>query len=125
MKTFYYESIICLNYMAYPLSNHSSFSKGYTSATHGLIQEFNLYCFRIAVTVGLNRTGDEEHTVNEKSLRELYDAFIAAMLDYTIDNRGDVGAWWVELILLRVVALRNVLLLVKKINKLKSAALLK
>ena len=46
------------------------------------------------------------------------------MLDYTIDNRGDVGAWWVELILLRVVALRNVLLLVKKINKLKSAALL-
>ena len=30
------------------------------------------------------------------------------MLDYTIDNRGDVGAWWVELILSRVVALRNV-----------------
>ncbi|CAH3037220.1 unnamed protein product [Porites lobata] len=48
---------------------------------------------RIAVTVGLNRTGDEEHTVYEKSLRELYDAFTAAMLDYTIDNRGDVGAW--------------------------------
>lgn len=76
-----------------PVSNHSFCSKEYTAQTHGLIQEFNLYFFRIAVTVGLNRAGDEENTVNEKSLRELYDAFIAAMLDYTIDNRGDVGAW--------------------------------
>ena len=52
-------------------------------------------CFysSIACTVGLSRTGDEEQVVTEKSLQQLYDAFIAAMNDYTIDSRGDVGAW--------------------------------
>jgi len=48
---------------------------------------------RIACTVGLSRTGDEDYVVTENSLRALYDAFIAAMSDYTIDSRGDVGAW--------------------------------
>ncbi|XP_020626578.1 tubulin-specific chaperone D-like [Orbicella faveolata] len=47
----------------------------------------------IACSVGLSRTGDEERVVTERSLQQLYDAFIAAMNDYTIDSRGDVGAW--------------------------------
>ncbi|RMX50561.1 hypothetical protein pdam_00008754 [Pocillopora damicornis] len=48
---------------------------------------------RIACTVGLSRTGDEEEIVTESSLHELYEAFFVAMNDYTIDSRGDVGAW--------------------------------
>ena len=59
-------------------------------------RHFNLstcFFFSIACTVGLSRTGDEERVVTEKSLKQLYDAFIAAMNDYTIDSRGDVGAW--------------------------------
>ncbi|PFX29522.1 tubulin-specific chaperone D-like isoform X1 [Stylophora pistillata] len=48
---------------------------------------------RIACTVGLNRTGDEEEVVTEGSVHVLYEAFFVAMNDYTIDSRGDVGAW--------------------------------
>lgn len=51
------------------------------------------FCSSIACSVGLSRTGDEERVVTERSLQQLYDAFIAAMNDYTIDSRGDVGAW--------------------------------
>lgn len=49
---------------------------------------------RIACTVGLSRTGDEEEIVTKSSLHELYEAFFVAMNDYTIDSRGDVGAWY-------------------------------
>ena len=56
-------------------------------------KRFRCIHFRITCTVGLSRTGDEEHVVTESSLSQLYDAFIAALNDYTIDSRGDVGAW--------------------------------
>ncbi|KAK2571739.1 Tubulin-specific chaperone D [Acropora cervicornis] len=48
---------------------------------------------RIACTVGLSRTGDEKDVVTESGLRVLYEAFFVALSDYTIDSRGDVGAW--------------------------------
>ncbi|XP_068671771.1 tubulin-specific chaperone D-like isoform X2 [Montipora foliosa] len=48
---------------------------------------------RIACTVGLSKTGDDEDVVTESSVRVLYEANIAALNDYTIDSRGDVGAW--------------------------------
>ncbi|XP_067044336.1 tubulin-specific chaperone D-like [Acropora muricata] len=48
---------------------------------------------RIACTVGLSRTGDEREVVTESGLRVLYEAFFVALSDYTIDSRGDVGAW--------------------------------
>ena len=43
--------------------------------------------------MGLSKTGDDEDVVTESSLRVLYEANIAALNDYTIDSRGDVGAW--------------------------------
>ena len=48
----------------------------------------------MACSVGINRDADENTAVNLSLLNHLYQAFLEAMEDYTVDNRGDVGAWY-------------------------------
>ncbi len=46
-------------------------------------------------TVGVVRAGDSNNVICEANLPTVYEAFFNAMSDYTLDSRGDVGAWYV------------------------------
>ena len=47
---------------------------------------------RICVTVGITRDDDSESAVNSKLLDEIYSCLFESLNNYSIDNRGDIGA---------------------------------
>ncbi|ESP04000.1 hypothetical protein LOTGIDRAFT_156603 [Lottia gigantea] len=47
----------------------------------------------ICNTVGIYTEGDSNSVINKHNLPAIYKAYLIAMLDYTLDSRGDVGAW--------------------------------
>ena len=51
------------------------------------------YCYRISTTVGVKVNGRVNDVVCLSNISEIYDTFFLALKDYTLDSRGDVGAW--------------------------------
>ncbi|KAJ8318891.1 hypothetical protein KUTeg_003982 [Tegillarca granosa] len=48
---------------------------------------------RLCKTVGVQTGGLSSQVICKDNIPELYDCFFVAMKDYTLDSRGDVGAW--------------------------------
>ncbi|XP_067938122.1 tubulin-specific chaperone D-like [Watersipora subatra] len=48
---------------------------------------------RICVAVGVQEDGDPNECVCRGNIEEIYESYLLALQDYTIDNRGDAGAW--------------------------------
>ncbi|XP_060577597.1 tubulin-specific chaperone D-like [Ruditapes philippinarum] len=44
-------------------------------------------------TVGVDKNGDLNKTLCSANIGQVYEAFLCALKDYTLDSRGDVGAW--------------------------------
>ena len=47
----------------------------------------------ICQTVGVQTNGDPQHTVCKSNIGIIYGALLAALGDYAMDSRGDVGSW--------------------------------
>ncbi|CAG2198685.1 TBCD [Mytilus edulis] len=47
----------------------------------------------ICNTVGVDPNGSSSDVICKENLPEIYDSLFIAMRDYTLDSRGDVGAW--------------------------------
>ena len=47
----------------------------------------------MSTTVGVQISGQPNDVVCEDNIAEIYDSFFLALNDYTLDSRGDVGAW--------------------------------
>ncbi|KAL4240380.1 hypothetical protein ACF0H5_001170 [Mactra antiquata] len=48
---------------------------------------------RVCMTVGVERDGDPTRALCVSNIPQIYEAFLTAMKDYSLDSRGDVGAW--------------------------------
>ncbi|XP_074649513.1 tubulin-specific chaperone D-like isoform X1 [Tubulanus polymorphus] len=48
---------------------------------------------RVCQTVGVKSSADSSEHVCSDNVNSIYDALLVAMTDYTLDSRGDVGAW--------------------------------
>ena len=49
--------------------------------------------FSVCNTVGVDKNGDQNKTLCSANIGQVYEAFLCALKDYTLDSRGDVGAW--------------------------------
>ena len=49
------------------------------------------------MTVGIEKAGDPNRVLCSANIGQVYEAFLCAMKDYTLDSRGDVGAWYIVL----------------------------
>ncbi|XP_052769851.1 tubulin-specific chaperone D-like isoform X2 [Mya arenaria] len=47
----------------------------------------------VCKTVGVVRDGDQTQVICSGNVGQVYEALLVAMKDYTLDSRGDVGAW--------------------------------
>lgn len=47
----------------------------------------------VCLTVGVEPNGNSSDVICKDNLPEIYDSLFIAMRDYTLDSRGDVGAW--------------------------------
>ncbi|XP_033744746.1 tubulin-specific chaperone D-like [Pecten maximus] len=47
----------------------------------------------VCQTVGVDNDGEQSQVLCSHNIPEVYDTFFLAMQDYTLDSRGDVGAW--------------------------------
>ncbi|CAH1795099.1 unnamed protein product, partial [Owenia fusiformis] len=47
----------------------------------------------VCLTVGIEKNGSPSDVLCEQNVLEIYDAFLVAMKDYSLDSRGDAGAW--------------------------------
>ncbi|XP_069124940.1 tubulin-specific chaperone D-like [Argopecten irradians] len=47
----------------------------------------------VCKSVGVTKQGDQSQVLCPNNIPEVYDTFFTAMQDYTLDSRGDVGAW--------------------------------
>ncbi|XP_060071725.1 tubulin-specific chaperone D-like [Ylistrum balloti] len=47
----------------------------------------------VCKSVGVDKDGDQSQVLCSQNISEVYDTFFSAMQDYTLDSRGDVGAW--------------------------------
>ena len=54
--------------------------------------DFHCIC-SVCKTVGVNPKGCKSEVLCKDNIQQVYDAFLLAMKDYTLDSRGDVGAW--------------------------------
>jgi hypothetical protein len=43
----------------------------------------------------VDKNGDLNKTLCSANIGQVYEAFLCALKDYTLDSRGDVGAWYV------------------------------
>ena len=53
----------------------------------------NVFRFSICQTVGVQPGGSADETLCEANLDAIYSTLFEALKDYTLDSRGDVGAW--------------------------------
>lgn len=61
-----------------------------------LILVFCIYSFRrVSLTVGVKREGSPTEYVCKDNIGQVYSMLLDGLNDYTTDNRGDVGAWYV------------------------------
>ena len=51
------------------------------------------FCFSVCTTVGVDKSGDPTRCLCPANIGQVYEALLTAMRDYTVDSRGDVGAW--------------------------------
>ena len=63
------------------------------------IQYITLYC-SLCLTVGVQKNGRPSNCVCQGNINLVYDSLFSAMNDYTLDSRGDVGAWLVVFVLI-------------------------
>jgi hypothetical protein len=54
-----------------------------------------MFDFSICTTVGVDPKASSSDVICNDNLPEIYDSLFVAMRDYTLDSRGDVGAWYV------------------------------
>ena len=52
-----------------------------------------MFSSSICETLGIEKCGKSSESICEKNINDFYNAFFNAMEDYTLDSRGDVGAW--------------------------------
>jgi hypothetical protein len=45
------------------------------------------------LTVGVEKTLSPNDVVCQENIGDIYEALLVALQDYTLDSRGDVGAW--------------------------------
>lgn len=48
---------------------------------------------QVCVSVGVRAQGSPDHVLCEDNIRAVYEALLGCMNDYSMDSRGDVGAW--------------------------------
>lgn len=53
----------------------------------------------MSVKAGACAEGSPDSTLCSANVDEVYGTLLSSMVDYTTDSRGDVGAWWVKLLL--------------------------
>ena len=51
------------------------------------------FYFSVCTTVGVDKSGDPTRCLCPANIGQVYEALLTAMRDYTVDSRGDVGAW--------------------------------
>ena len=51
--------------------------------------------YRICNTVGVEAGGIPTSCVCKANIDEIFEAYLLGLQDYTIDSRGDAGAWYV------------------------------
>lgn len=51
------------------------------------------YLYRICETVGVDAEGSPQHSICRDNIDDIYGAYLIGLEDYTIDSRGDAGAW--------------------------------
>lgn len=55
---------------------------------------FENICFQsVCTTVNVQTDGDPNRVVCKENVNTIYSALLLAMKDYTLDSRGDIGAW--------------------------------
>lgn len=60
---------------------------------------FFIFSTRVSVKAGACAEGSPDSTLCSANVDEVYGTLLSSMVDYTTDSRGDVGAWWVKLLL--------------------------
>lgn len=58
-----------------------------------VIPVFSHCLFSVSCTVDIDPKGSDNHVLNTANVADIYEIFITVMSDYTLDSRGDVGAW--------------------------------
>ncbi|KAK3089885.1 hypothetical protein FSP39_007355 [Pinctada imbricata] len=65
--------------------NHEKWAEGRKEALKALT--------RVCMAVGVQSSGSKSVIVCNDNVQQIYDAYFTAMRDYTLDSRGDAGAW--------------------------------
>lgn len=50
---------------------------------------------RICATVGVDANGQSSTCVCKGNMEEIFEVYVLGLQDYTIDSRGDAGAWYI------------------------------
>ena len=60
-----------------------------------MIIKVSIHCLlhRLSLTVGVVEKGDPRDVICQSNIDAIYSCLFEAMRDYTLDSRGDVGAW--------------------------------
>ena len=54
---------------------------------------YHLSFYSVSQTVGLETDGNPEDVICKDNISMIFTALLAALKDYSTDQRGDVGAW--------------------------------
>lgn len=53
------------------------------------------FCFvRVCMKAGVCAQGPPDSVLCSENIADVYNVLLSSMNDYTLDSRGDVGAWW-------------------------------
>ena len=53
----------------------------------------NDFCFRICEEIGIIGNNSDSNRINAEELLKVFEKLLLCMSDYSVDSRGDVGAW--------------------------------
>ncbi|XP_064631800.1 tubulin-specific chaperone D-like isoform X2 [Lineus longissimus] len=70
-------------------SNITDKEKQWAEARRDAIKALTSLC----LTVGVDKNGSPNEVVCKENMGDIYEALLVALQDYTLDSRGDVGAW--------------------------------
>ena len=52
-----------------------------------------VFVYSLSLTVGVSEKGNPSDVICQSNIDAIYSCLFEAMRDYTLDSRGDVGAW--------------------------------
>lgn len=76
------------------ISLHSPYICDYVRG--GQVYAVFYFSSSVCMTVNVDPNGDPESVVCKDNVMVIYGALLQAMKDYTLDSRGDIGAWLVQ-----------------------------